>query len=222
MNRFSTLLFICIAMLVACVSTEEKLTKAYSEGETLAKEAALAEEKGDSKNAQQLYTQAIEKYDQAIALDSTHQPSRAAKAHSLYKAGRHQDALLYLQPLADAGDDAASLRDMGLIKLQMGDVSQGQAFLDRAVEIDHSKAMIDQVNKELVQIATKNFDEGLELRERGDVDKGKSQQGYGMSVLMLAYYYDNTRKDLAGQIARYADEVGDYTVKTQYTKLSQQ
>lgn len=223
MNRFITLAAIILFGFSSCVSSKEKATKVYEEGVALSQQASASLEKGDATNAQALYKQSIEKFDAALQLDSTLTAARSAKAASLYGSGQYQDALSIYQQVngTEGGETAASLRDIGLIKLHQGELTEGQEFLDKAITLDHSKELVAAINKELLRIGEKNFNEGAELKKQGDSDTAKKHQSYAMNVLMLAYYYDNTRKDVAGKIAEYADVVGDYTVKMQYTKLSQ-
>ncbi|WP_207496701.1 hypothetical protein [Aridibaculum aurantiacum] len=222
MKPFITL-SVVIGLLASCVSPQEKAAKAYDEGVALAKQAEATKEKGDAQAALALSKQSLDKLNEAKQHDSTHAGLHTAMAHSYFVAGQHAEAMSqYKIANAKEGEKAANYREMGLIKLIQGELSEGHDLLDKAVALDHSKDMIDEINKGVVQVGEKSFQNGEEVKAKGDKETAKKHYSYAMNVMMLAYYYDNNRKDVAEKIAKYADEYGDYTIKVQYTKLSQQ
>ena len=219
----SAVFFLFLIFITGCESAKEKSGKAYDAGIALAKEADASLEKGDTKAAGETYAKAIASFTESIKHDSTHTSARSAIAHAHFKNSNDAEALAWYEKAKGAEPEAAmNYRDMGLIKVKQGELDAGKDLLEKAIALDHSGGNLNEMINGLVAIGNDKFKAGANNKTQGNVEEAKKNQNYAMSVLMLAYYHDNTRKDVAGTIAKYADEVGDYTVKMQYTKLSQQ
>lgn len=223
MKSILTFTLLIALFFTACESQKEKSVKAYEEGVTISKEADAAMKNGDSKGAGDLYSKANTAYNKSLELDSTNMSARSAIASNHYKNKDYTAAIeWYAKANTLEGEKAPNYREMGLIKISMDELNEGKEYLEKSVALDHSEENRKEIINGLLAVGDNKFKEGTNLKTQGNVDAAKKQQNYAMSVLMLAYYLDNTRKDVAGTIAKYADEVGDYTVKVQYTKLSQQ
>ncbi len=223
MRSYLTFTFLLVTFFTACQSQKEKSAKAYEEGLKLSKEAHTAYEKGDAKTANDLHSKAIAQYKEALQFDSTNKQIRGEMAASYYESSNYKDALdWYTKATAQDGEKAAYYRNMGIIKVKTGELEPGKDLLEKSVSLDHSAENRDAVVKALTEAGKRQFEEGKATKVKGNMELAKKQQNDAMSVLMMAYYYDNTRKDVAAIIAQYADEIGDNTVKVQYTKLSQQ
>lgn len=222
MKLVFTLSSFLIILFLSCQTPQEKAAKAYQEAVALTTQAEEAKAKGDLASATNLSKQSTEKLQEAIKLDSATDGTRAAIAHNYFVAGQHQEALQWYEKAnATEGEKANNYMEMGLSKLTLGELNEGHTLLDKAIALDPSKEMIGRINKGMVPIGEKSFEDGQAAKNKGDLEAGKKQQNFAMSVLMLAYYYDNSRKDVAEKVAKFADEIGDHTIHMQYTKLSQ-
>ena len=190
---------------------------------TLNLQAINEQNKGNFDKAKSLNKQSIEKFKETLQLDSTHPGARSALGHSLYVDGQFKEAISWFDR-ADKldGETAANLREIGLCKINLGDIQAGKVDLDKAFSIDPKKEIKVIIIQDLIDIGELAFQYGDGYVEQGEVDKGNDYKTFSISVLILVFEYDKSRKDIALKIADFADKIGDTETAAKYKTLGGQ
>lgn len=174
-----TYLILVVAFLIFSCKTKSqehnvfKSIQLFAEGGDSAAKG-LAIEFEDSIKAFQLYRQAIEKFEQAYAADSTNLQLGCHLSQLYSKTGDYHKALywaLKMQPFYQTSKvaRAGSLKDIGFCYLNLGDIEQGSIYIKKALIID---PRIDLLAHGLTEIAKKitnqkNVDQVTVLRSKG-------------------------------------------------------
>jgi tetratricopeptide (TPR) repeat protein len=164
-----------------------------------------------------LNKKAIEKFKETLEIDSAHKIARSALAHSLYLDKQFGEAIDWFERSnKNDGPTAVNFRELGLCKINIGQVKQGREAIDKAFELDTSKEMRSATVEDLADIGTLAFSYGKQYIVNGNNITGKNYQHFAIEVLIMAFDFDNKRADISKKIAQYADEVPEKSVADKY------
>lgn len=199
----------------------DKSFQAFNEGVTLTLNAIEEQNKGNFDKAASLNKQSIEKFKETFKLDSTHPVVRSALAHGFYIDKQFKEAIHWFDQANQVnGEAAANYREMGLCKINLGQIQEGKADIDRALSMDTTKEIREITVQDLVDVGQLAFEYGDGYVQQGEPDKGKAYQAFSIGVLMLAFEYEKSRKDIASTIAKFADKLGDKETSIKYKALA--
>jgi tetratricopeptide (TPR) repeat protein len=183
-------------------------------------DAIEEQNKGNFEKAAALNKQSIDKFKETFKLDSTHPVVRGALGHSFYIDKQFEEAIHWFEQANKvSGEMAANYREMGLCKINIGQIKEGKDDIDKAFSMDTTKEIRELTLQDLTDIGELAFQYGDGYIQQGEPDKGKDYKAFAIGVLMLAYEYDNSRKDLAIKIADFADKSGDKETAKKYKAL---
>ena len=208
--------------LLACSQKKnDKTFQIFNEGVMLSLNAIDEQIKGNFDKATSLNNQSIEKFKETLKLDSTHPVVRATLAHGYYVAKQFKEAIHWFdQGNKVVGESAANYREMGLCKINLGQINKGKAEIDKAFSMDTTKEIQEITVEDLADIGELAFQYGDNYIQEGESDKGKAYKEFAVGVLMLAYDYDKSKKDIASTIADFAGKLGDKETATKYKELA--
>ena len=202
---------------------DDKTFQVFNEGVSLNLKAIEEQNKRNFEKAATLNKQSIDKFKETIKLDSTHPVVRSALGHSLYIDKQFQEAIKWFdQANKVSGDAAVNYREMGLCKINIGQIQVGKSDIDRAFLMDTTKEIREITIQDLTDIGELAFSYGDGYIQQGEPDKGKDYKTFSIGVLMLAFEYDKSNKDIALKIADYADKFGDKETTSKYKTLAGQ
>jgi tetratricopeptide (TPR) repeat protein len=214
---------ICIAismMLCVVISCKTKNSKAFAvfnEGVSFSLDAADAQGKGDFEKATLLDREAIEKFKETLKIDSNHKIAPSALAHSLYLDKQFDEAIKWYEKTNKIDSaNAVNFLELGLSRINIGQVKQGRETIEKAFELDKSKETRAIAVDQLADIGTRAFSFGRDYTAKGDKENGENYQHFAITVLIMAYDFDTNRKDISFKISQYADEVKDKAIADQY------
>src|SRR3990170_3032461 len=119
---------------------DDKTFQVFNEGVSLNLKAIEEQNKRNFEKAATLNKQSIDKFKETIKLDSTHPVVRSALGHSLYIDKQFQEAIKWFdQANKVSGDAAVNYREMGLCKINIGQIQVGKSDIDRAFLMDTTK-----------------------------------------------------------------------------------
>jgi tetratricopeptide (TPR) repeat protein len=207
--------------LISCKSeTHDKILQVFNEGVSLGLKAAEENEMGNFDKATMLNRQSISKFQQTLRLDSTHPLVRSALAHSLYIDQKFREAIIWFEQANKInGNVAANYREMGLCKVNLGQIREGKSDIDKAFSMDTRKEIKEITIQDLDDIGKLAFSYGDGYIKDGDTIKGKNYKSFSIDVLMLAFQYDSSKKQIALTIADYANKSGDKETSRKYLML---
>jgi len=87
--------------------------------------------------------------------------------------------------------------------------------------MDTTKMIKELTIQDLNDIGDLAFQYGEGYIEQGEPEKGKEYKTFSVGVLMLAFYYDQSKKDVALKISDFADKMGDKETANQYRKIAE-
>lgn len=199
----------------------DKAFKVFNEGVSLNLKSIDEQNKGNFEKAASLNKQSIDKFKETLKLDSTHPVVRSALAHSLYIDRQFKDAIHWFDQANKAnGDAAVNFREMGLCKINLGQIQAGKSDIDKAFSMDSTKEIRELTIQDLTDIGQLAFEYGDGYIQQGEADKGKDYKIFSIGVLMLAFDYDKSRKDIALVISEFAAKIGDKETEMKYKLLS--
>jgi tetratricopeptide (TPR) repeat protein len=200
---------------------EDQSFKTFNEGVTLNLNSIEEHNKGNYEKAATLNKLSIDKFKETLKLDSMHSIARSALGHSLYVDKQFKDAIHWFDQANKVnGEEAVNYRELGLCKINLGQIPEGKRDIDKAFSIDTSKEIRDLTIQDLIDIGELAFQYGDGYSQQGETEKGKNYQIFSIGVLMLSFEYDKTRKDIALKISDFADKFGDKETATKYKTLS--
>lgn len=210
--------------LFSCGQNRQDTTfKTFNEGVSLNLESIEEQNKGNFEKAASLNKQSIDKFKETLKLDSTHALVRSALGHSLYIDKQFKDAIHWFDQANKVdGDAAVNFREMGLCKINLGQIKEGKSDIDKAFSIDTTNEIRELTIKDLTDIGELAFQYGDGYIQQGETDKGKGYKTFSIGVLMLAFDYDKTRRDIALRISDFADKLGDKEATAKYKTLGGQ
>ena len=199
---------------------KDKTFEVFNEGVSLNLKSIHEQEKGNFEKAASLNKQSIDKFKETLKLDSTHPVVRSALGHSLYIDKQFKDAIQWFdQSNKVNGEAAANYREMGLCKINLGQIREGKNDIDKAFSIDTTKEIREITIQDLTDIGELAFQYGDGYIQQGEPDKGKDYKTFSIGVLILAFDYDKSRKDIALEVSDFADKLGDKETATKYKTL---
>jgi tetratricopeptide (TPR) repeat protein len=200
----------------------DKAFKIFNEGVALNFDAIEEQNKGNFEKAAALNKQSIEKFKETFKLDSAHPVVRGALGHSFYIDGQFAEAIHWFEQANKvSGEMAANYREMGLCKINLGQIEEGKDDIDKAFTMDTTKEIRELTLQDLTDIGELAFQYGDGYIQQGEPDKGKDYKAFSIGVLMLAYEYDNSQKDLAIKIADFAEKSGDKETAKKYKAIAE-
>ena len=201
----------------------DKTFHVFNEGVTLNLNSIDEQNKGHLEKADSLNKQSIEKFKETLKLDSTHPLVRSALAHGFYVDKQFKEAIYWFDQANKLnGEAAANYREMGLSKINLGQITEGKADINKAFSMDTTKEIKEITIQDLVNVGQLAFEYGDGYIQQGEPDKGKAYKEFSVGVLMLAFEYDKTKKDVALTIADFASKLGDKETSTKYKALAVQ
>jgi tetratricopeptide (TPR) repeat protein len=211
-----------LSSVISCKSKgHDKTFKVFNEGVSLNLKAADEQEIGNFEKAIALNKQSIDKFKETLQLDSSHPLVRGALAHSLYMDKQFREAITWFEQANKiSGDFAVNYREMGLCNVNVGQMQAGKSDIDKAFSMDTTKEIREITIQDLTDIGKLAFSYGDGYIQDGDTSKGKDYKLFSISVLMLAFQYDSSKKDIALTIADYADRSGDKETGRKYRMLA--
>jgi tetratricopeptide (TPR) repeat protein len=213
--------FLTFSLFACGQKKNEKTFEVFNEGVALNLNAIDEQNKGNLDKAASLNKQSIEKFKETFKIDSTHPVVRSALAHSLYIDKQFKEAIHWFDQANKVnGEAAANYRELGLCKINLGQIREGKADIDRAFSIDTTKEIREITVQDLTDVGKLAFEYGDGYIQQGETEKGKAYKTFSVGVLVLAYEYDKTKTDIASTIADFADKLGDKETAKQYKALA--
>ena len=161
-----TVLTVCtIFMLFNLVSCGQKKVsesfKTFNEGVSLNLKSIDEQKRGNFDKASELNKLSIEKFREVLKHDSTHSLVRSALGHSLYIDKQFQDAIFWFEESNKLnGEQVQNYRELGLCKINLGQIKSGKADLDKAFSMDKIKDIKEITLSDLTDIGTLAFEYG--------------------------------------------------------------
>ncbi len=212
-----TIAALCLCFSFSCQTKSEKAFKIFNEGVAFSLDAADAQQKGAFEKSAQLNKKAIEKFKETLQIDSNHKVARSALAHSLYLHGQFSEAINWFEK-ANKTDTptAVNFLELGMCKVNLGQVKQGSQSIEKALKLDTSKELRANTALDLEDVGVRAFSFGKQYIANGDGENGKNYQHFALSVLMTAFNFDNTQKDISTKIVAFADEMHEKAIADKY------
>jgi len=192
----------------------------FNEGVSLNLKSIEEQNKGNFEKAVSLNKQSIDKFKETLKLDSSHPIVRSTLGHSLYIDKQFQEAIKWFDQANKVnGEAAANYRELGLCKINLGQIQKGKSDIDKAFSMDTTKEIREFTIQDLTNIGELAFQYGDGYIQQGEHDKGKSYKTFSIGVLILAFEYDKSKKDIALKISDFADRFGDKENAIKYRVL---
>lgn len=202
---------------------ESKSFQVFNEGVSLSLNSIEEQNRGDFEKASILNKKSIEKFKETLRIDSAHPVVRSALGHSLYIDKQFQEAIHWFDQANKVNQHAAmNYREMGLCKINLGQISLGKSDIDKAFSMDTTKEIRELTVQDMSDIGELAFSYGDVYEQEGDSMKGKDYKTFAVAVLILAFEYDNSKKNIGIKIAEYAEKLGDKETTSKYKTLASQ
>lgn len=215
-----TATFIAFSLFSCGQKKQDKTFQVFNEGVSLNLKAIDEQNKGNFEQAASLNKQSIDKFKETFKLDSTHPGVRSALGHSLYIDKQFKDAIQWFDQANKVnGEMAANYREMGLCKINLGQITDGKSDIDKAFSMDTTKEIREITIQDLTDIGELAFQYGDGFTQQGEPDKGKDYKTFSIGVLILAFDYDKSRKDIALKVSDFADKLDDKETANKYKTL---
>jgi tetratricopeptide (TPR) repeat protein len=219
----------CVVLFISVMSCSSQTQKqrafdVFNEGVAF---SLAAMNETDTAKAFGLERRAIAKYEQTLAIDSTHRMVRATMGHSYYLLENYEQAIKWFE--ASNKVDTASVpvyRELGVCKIALNRLGEGWDDLQTAFRLDSiSKTGNPAETKkitadDLYSMGCRAFEYGETYEAQGDTEKGIGFKEYGLNILFIAYDIELSRKDIAKAIAERTGKLGDVARQNKYLKLS--
>ncbi|MBJ6109514.1 hypothetical protein JAO73_10845 [Hymenobacter sp. BT523] len=216
-TTFFTTFTLLFSMLGCQKKKEDKAFLVFNEGVSLSLDALRFYERGDYKNSEDANKKAILKFEQTLQIDSTHKGARSALGHSFYLIGEFRKAIIWFEKANQIDEQTApNLRELGLSKINLGQVPEGRQDLEKAFKLDTSQEIRKITADDLYDIGKLAFEYGEDYIGQGESEKGKTYKLFSIDVLRLGFEIDNDRKDIARTIVVLANKIGDKTTAAKY------
>lgn len=198
----------------------DKTFEIFNEGVRLNLKSIEEQDKGNYEKADTLNKESIIKFKETYKLDSTHTAIRSSLGHSLYIDKQFKEAIHWFGEANKVNGEAAiKYREMGLCKINIGKIEEGKTDIDKAFSMDTTKVIREITLRDLTDIGEVAFQYGDGYIRQGEKEKGNNYKIFSIEVLILAFNYDNSRKDIAKKIADLAHKFGDNETSTKYKML---
>lgn len=217
---FSAILLVFL-FLSCSPKKEDRAFKVFNEGVALNLDAVDENNKGNYQKAIELNKQSIEKYRETLKIDSAHSGVRSALAHSFYMDKQYAEAIRWFTEANKLnGDFIGSYREMGLCKINLGQIDEGKKDLDKAIAMDKSHETRDITVQDLAGIGELAYEYGDGYIAQGEPEKGKSYKAFSIEVFKLAYEYDKSQKAIALKISDLAAKMNYKDIAATYKSLA--
>jgi tetratricopeptide (TPR) repeat protein len=201
----------------------DKAFQVFNEGVTLNLQSIDEQNKGNIDKAVSLNKQSIDKFRETLKIDSTHAIVRSSLGHSLYIDRQFKEAIYWFDQANKVnGEAAVNYRELGLCKINLGEIQEGKNDIDKAFTLDTTKEIRELTIQDLTDIGELAFQYGDGYIQQGEPEKGKDYKTFSIGVLILAFDYDKSRKDIALKIAEFAEKLDDKETANKYKKLGGQ
>jgi len=209
--------------LLSCGQQMDKASRIFNEGVALNLKSIEEQNKGNFEQATSLNKKSIAKFRELFKLDSTHPAVRSALGHCLYIDKQYKEAITWFERANNVNGEAAiNYREMGLCKINLGQIQGGKANIDKAFSMDTTQIIRQLTVQDLTDIGDLAFQYGDGYIQQGEPDKGKTYKIFSVGVLILAFNYDKSRKDIALKVSEFAGKIGDKETSDKYKVLSGQ
>ncbi len=207
-----------LSSVISCKSTtHHKTIEVFNEGVSLNLKAANEQVIGNFEKAMALNKQSINKFKDTLQLDSSHPLVRSALAHGLYIDKQFREAITWFEEANKInGEIPTNYREMGLCKVNIGQMQAGKSDIDKAFSMDTTKEIREITIRDLTDIGELAFSYGDGYIQDGDTVRGRDYKSFSIGVLVLAFQYDSSKRDIALTIADYADKSGDMETARKY------
>jgi len=200
----------------------DKAFKVFNEGVTLSLDAGKQAESGNIENANELNSKPIEKYKETLTIDNNHKIARSALGHSYYLQRELKEGMHWFEQANKLDTPTAeNYRELGLCKINLGQISEGKTDLDKAFEMDKGSEIKEITVLDLVDIGHLAFEYGDGYEAEGDKEKGLSYKRFSIGVLITAFNINETNKDVAKAISEYAEKIGDTNTMLKYKEIAE-
>lgn len=209
------LLAICIS---SCMENKEKASfKLFNEGVKFSLEARDIFEKGKIEPALELNKKAFDKFLETYKIDSSHQLVKSALGHSYYLQKDYKQGV-YWYELATKLDSplAVSYRELGLCRINLGDIENGESDLKKSLQLDKSIENKQITILDLKDIGELAFEYGEDYEKEGDNAKGLGYKKFAIGVLWLASNLDTSNLDIKNKLAEFAEKIGDFETSKKF------
>lgn len=222
MKRLSLITMLTLSLFSCGKTKKEKAFLIFNEGVSLNLDADLAFEAGKMESAFNLNRQSVNKFRETLNINSTHTGARSALGHSLYLDKQYGEAIYWFKKSNEVYSEMATTtyREMGLCKINIGQVEEGKADLDKAFALDNTKKARENTVLDLNDIGVLAFSYGEDYMKQSELEKGNTYKKFAIQVLKLAFGYDNSKKDIALKISEFAEKTGDKETASKYQKLA--
>lgn len=198
----------------------DKAFQVFNDGVSLNLKSIDEQNKGYFDKAISLNKQSIDKFRETLKIDSTHPVVRSALGHSLYIDKQFKEAIHWFdQANKVTGEAAVNYREIGLCKINLGLIQEGKSDIDKAFSMDTTKEIRELTIQDLTDIGELAFQYGDGYVHQGEPAKGKDYKTFSIAVLMLAFEYDKSKKNIALKISNFADKLGDKETTNKYKIL---
>lgn len=199
---------------------KDKTFEVFNQGVLLNLKSIQEQDKGNFEKATSLNKQSIDKFKETLKLDSTHPGVRSALGHSLYIDKQFKGAIQWFDQANKVnGEAAVNYREMGLCKINLGQIQGGKSDIDKAFSLDTTKEIREITIQDLIDIGELAFQYSDGYIQQGEQEKGKDYKMFSIGVLILAFDYDKSRKDIALTISDFANKFGDKETSTKYEAI---
>ncbi len=208
-------LSITLTLLSCSQSKEEKAFKIFNEGVTLSLKAGKYIEQGNQKQGRNNYELSIEKFKETLLIDSNHKGAPSALGHNFYEIREYDEAIDWFKKAIKVQPDfAVSYQFLGLSQINKGNIEEGEKNIEKALEMDNSKDMINNTISNLVYIGNLAYSYGDEYEKEGKISQGNDYRKFGIRVLISALNYSENDKKIGEMIKEYASKMNDETMTT--------
>jgi len=198
----------------------DKASQVFNEGVSLNLQSIDEQNKGNFDKAISLNKQSIDKFRETLKLDSTHPGARSALGHCFYIDKQFEVAIYWFNEANKVnGAAAANYRELGLCKINLGEIEEGKNDIDKAFSLDTTKEIRELTIQDLTDIGEVAFQYGDGYIQQGEPEKGRDYKTFSIEVLTLAFDYDKSKKALALKISDFADKSGDKETANKYKTL---
>lgn len=199
---------------------KEQVFKVFNQGVSLNINAIEAQNIGNWEKAADLNRQSIVRFQEAFEIDSTYPPIRSALAHSLYIDKQFKSAISFFESdIKTNGETAMSYREMGLCKINIGEVKDGKLAIDKAFSLDTSQEIRAITNQDLEDISDQAFSYGESYEKEGQIEKGKDYKQFAVTVLTMALEYNKLDSRIEKKLLELAQQSGNKEALEYYKKV---
>jgi tetratricopeptide (TPR) repeat protein len=204
------LLFIVSLVIASCAqSNKEKAFILFNEGVSFSLDAVAASEIGNFDKSTELNKKAIDKFLETLKVDSAHLLAPGALGYSYYMIRDFKNGIeWYKKAIKVDPSIAANHLEYGLCLINLGDLTNGNSAIKKALELDSSKESVYHAVYSLLNVGVLAFDYGEEYEEQGENDKGKTYKEFSVAVLLSAHQLDTINQEVIQHIVDFSEIIG--------------